>query len=96
MPDQVKSSFPSWLMPLLSLALGIVGSLVTFSHKYGRLEETTATNARRIDALEADKAKRDAADAARLASYEQARAAKMAQIEAIADRLKDLPANPPR
>lgn len=99
MPAEQKPSFPTWLMPLLSLVLGIIGSLVTFSYKYGALEGNVKRNTEKIDALStdyyADKAKREAEAAARLASYEQARAAKLAEMEAQIDRLKTLPASRP-
>ncbi|RSK29839.1 hypothetical protein [Hymenobacter metallilatus] len=90
-------------MPLLSLLAGVIGSLATFSYKYGALEGKVAANADKIETLrtdlnalrtdyQADKAKREAEAAARLASYEQARAAKLAEMEAQIDRLQKIPA----
>jgi len=90
-PAPEKPSTPAWLIPALSLALSIGGSLATYSYKFGALETTTASIVRRVEALEADKAKRDADAAARLASFEQARAAKLAEMEVQIDRLKTMP-----
>jgi uncharacterized protein YaiL (DUF2058 family) len=85
-------------MPLLSLVAGVVGSLVTFSYKYGALEMTAASNVRRIEALEVYKEKQEQAKAARLESYENARAAseqaaaaKMAEFQQLINSLKAIP-----
>ncbi|WP_354578715.1 hypothetical protein [Hymenobacter sp. UYP22] len=102
MPAEQKTSFPPWIMPLLSLVAGIIGSLVTFSYKYGTMEGKVSTNADKIETLrsdlnalrtdyQTDKTKRDAEAAARLASYEAARAAKMGELEQALNRLEKIP-----
>ncbi|RSK50130.1 hypothetical protein [Hymenobacter rigui] len=103
MPAEQKPSFPPWIMPLLSLLAGVIGSLATFSYKYGALEGKVSANADKIETLrtdlnalradyQTDKAKREAEQAARLASYEQARAAKLAEMENILTRMEKVPA----
>lgn len=95
MPAEQKPTLPTWWVALVALVVSLATSAITFSFFQGQLSqqvEQTRTDVSGLKkAYEDDKAKRAADAEAKVAAYEAERAARMARIEQIAERLQDSP-----
>ncbi|WP_426491058.1 hypothetical protein [Hymenobacter sp. 102] len=100
--EQPKPSLPPWWVALVALIVSLGTTLATYSRQDGAREQELVSMQKQLDAntkatadlkaaYEADKARRAAEAEAKVADFERERAQKMARLEAIAERLQELP-----